>query len=65
MKTYCPDFAWQLGYGVFSVDPRETAGVVIYIEGQREHHDGIDFKDEFRKLMADHGIPIDERYVWE
>ena len=65
MKTYQSDFAWQLGYAVFSVDPQQTDGVVIYIEGQREHHKGIDFKDEFRKLMLEHGISIDERYVWD
>ena len=65
MKTKEPNFAWQLGYAVMSVDHRGTEGVVAYISNQREHHGTVSFQDEFRKLMEEHGIPIDERYVWE
>ena len=65
MKSKRPEFAWQLGYAVFSVDHKGTDGVVAYISSQREHHKVVSFQDEFRKLMEEHGIPIDERYVWE
>ncbi len=65
MKSKRPEFAWQLGYAVFSVDHQVTDGVVAYISSQREHHKVVSFQDEFRKLMEEHGIPIDERYVWE
>ncbi len=65
MKSKRPEFAWQLGYAVFSVDHQGTDGVVAYISSQREHHKVVSFQDEFRKLMEEHGIPIDERYVWE
>jgi hypothetical protein len=65
MKSRQPNFAWQAGYGILSVDHRGTDAVVSYIANQREHHKKVSFKDEFRKLMEEHGIPIDERYVWE
>ena len=65
MKSKRPEFAWQLGYAVFSVDHQGTDGVVAYISSQREHHKVVSFQDEFRTLMEEHGIPIDERYVWE
>jgi len=33
-----PPFAWQSGYAVLSVDPRETAALRHYIQHQKEHH---------------------------
>ena len=31
---------------------------------QREHHQHVSFKDEFRELCRRHGLTLDERYVW-
>jgi len=31
-------FAWQEGYGAFSVGPREVSLAVAYIENQKDHH---------------------------
>ena len=58
------DFAWQSGYGIFSVSPSNIDSVKRYIAGQAEHHRKRTFQDEFRLLMKKHGIPWDERYVW-
>ena len=33
-----PPFAWQSGYAVLSVDPREAAVVRGYIQRQKAHH---------------------------
>ena len=57
-------FAWQEGYGAFSVSRRSTPDIVRYIAGQAEHHERATFKDEFRVLLSQHGISVDERYVW-
>jgi hypothetical protein len=59
------DFAWQSGYGAFSVSESKIPTVRAYIEGQEEHHRKMTFRDEFRKLCERHGIGIDERYVWD
>ena len=59
------DFAWQAGYGIFSVSESNCGQVKGYIEGQAEHHLRMSFQNEFRLLCQRHGIEIDERYVWD
>ncbi len=59
------DFGWQSGYGAFSVAYSSIDPAIAYIANQDEHHNKTSFQDEFRKLMNEHGIEIDERYVWD
>lgn len=56
-------FAWQVGYGGFTVGYREVPAVRAYIEGQREHHREVTFEDELRMLYEEHGIEYDEKYL--
>lgn len=58
------DFAWQDGYGAFSVSKSNLAEVVQYIANQREHHRRRTFQEEYRALLERHGIVYDERYLW-
>ena len=60
-----PEFAWQAGYGVFSVGPTEQEAVVKYIQGQEEHHRKQNFQDELRAMLKEAGVVFDERYVWD
>ena len=60
----CRDFAWQTGYGVFSVDSSIEDKVRKYIYGQKEHHKLQTFKDEYLWLLQRDGIEYDERYLW-
>ncbi len=57
-------FAWQSGYGAFSVSPRYLKELVTYIGSQEEHHRQVTFQDEFRKFLIDYEINFDEQYVW-
>ena len=59
------EFAWQSGYGVFSVSQSNVGAVREYIEGQPQHHKKRDFKDEFREFCKKYDIALDERYVWD
>ena len=59
------NFAWQSGYGAFSVSASMIEQVKNYIHNQREHHQRVSFKDEFRELCRRHGLTLDERYVWD
>jgi len=59
------DFAWQNGYGVFSVSQSNVDAVRKYIENQPEHHRKRDFEDEFREFCQKHNVSLDERYVWD
>ncbi len=58
-------FSWQAGYGAFSVSVSNLDSVRRYIEKQEDHHRRISFQDEFRSLLAKHGLSFDERYVWD
>jgi len=57
-------FAWQAGYGAFSVSESQIPGVINYIEGQEEHHRKTTFQDELLVLLKKHQIEFDERYLW-
>jgi REP element-mobilizing transposase RayT len=58
-------FAWQGGYGVFSVSQSSLEEVERYIRNQEEHHRKLTFQDEFRRFLEKHRVPWDERYVWD
>ena len=58
-------FAWQSGYGAFSVSQSSRAEVEKYIANQEEHHRHVSFQEEFLAFLKRHGIAYDERYVWD
>jgi REP element-mobilizing transposase RayT len=58
-------FAWQTGYGAFSVSESNAAAVEQYIANQQEHHRSVSFQEEFLAFLKRHGIRYDPRYVWE
>jgi REP element-mobilizing transposase RayT len=54
-------FAWQEGYGAFSVSPSRLNATREYIEQQEEHHKRRDFAEEFRMLIEKSGISYSDR----
>jgi REP element-mobilizing transposase RayT len=58
-------FAWQDGYGAFTVSKSAVPDVSAYIENQREHHRMRTCQEEYRALLDRHGIEYDERYLWD
>ncbi|WP_417747175.1 IS200/IS605 family transposase [Rosistilla oblonga] len=58
-------FAWQRGFGAFSVSASNVPEVTNYIQTQAEHHRKLTFRDEYRALLERHGIEFDERYLFE
>jgi putative transposase len=58
-------FAWQSGYGIFSVSESNCEQVAQYIRQQQTHHKKFSFQDEFRLLCQKHGVELDERYAWD
>ena len=59
------DFAWQSGYGMFSVGFSQIKSARDYIIGQEGHHRKVSFQDEFRQFLQRYEIAFDERYVWD
>jgi REP element-mobilizing transposase RayT len=57
-------FAWQEGYGAFSVSISRVNETIAYINSQHEHHRKKSFEEEFLMFLRKHGIAFDERYIW-
>ena len=38
---------------------------VRYIRSQAEHHSKMTFQEELVRFLKKHGIPYDERYLWD
>lgn len=58
-------FAWQRGYGCFSVGPTDLESLCAYIDGQEEHHRKRTFQEEFLMFLAKYKVEYDEAYVWD
>ena len=68
LKTQSPTlskFAWQRGYGVFSVGPTDLKALIVYIDAQETHHAKHTFQDELRAFLKKYGVEGDERYLWD
>jgi putative transposase len=57
------NFAWQEGYGAFTVGPSERGAVRRYIEQQAEHHRTRTLREEYLELLRRSGAEFDQRYV--
>ena len=57
-------FAWQEGYGAFSVSRSDVEAVREYIRNQAEHHRHITFQEEYVNILREQGIEFDSRYLW-
>lgn len=58
------EFAWQDGYGAFTVSRSVLDEVGHYIDRQREHHRRVTFAEEYRAFLDKHGVDYDERYLF-
>jgi hypothetical protein len=52
MRDVSPPFAWQSGYAVLSVEPREAAPLRTYIERQKAHHSEGTTRPEWEPPLA-------------
>ena len=57
------EFAWQEGYGAFSVSASQTADVVRYIQNQRTHHETKSFEQEFVEFLKKYGVSYEPAHV--
>ena len=58
------DFAWQKGYGGFTVSISQIELINNYITQQKEHHQKRSFEQEYIVLLQKNKVEYDERYVW-
>ena len=53
---------WADGYGSFTCSYMDLGDLIDYIRNQPEHHRRKSFEEEYRNLIIQSGIKIDERY---
>jgi REP element-mobilizing transposase RayT len=58
------DFAWQSGYGAFSVGVSQIDDTKRYIANQAEQHRVKSYEEEFIAFLKRHNIEYDPRYIW-
>lgn len=58
-------FAWQYGYGAFSIGQSAYENLRKYIQTQQIHHKKISFQDEYRVFLKKYHINYNEEYVWD
>jgi REP element-mobilizing transposase RayT len=57
-------FAWQGGYGGFSVSPSIVEKTKVYIKNQKQHHKKVTAREEYEKLLKVHGVDFNRDYLW-
>ena len=58
-----PEFdGWADGYAALTYALRDKDIIVNYIKNQQEHHKQFTFEEEYRKILLEHGVAIDEKY---
>ena len=57
-------FAWQRGYGIFTLGAKDRDVVYEYITHQEEHHRATTFEEEFQSMLRESGIEFDPRYLF-
>lgn len=65
MKTQgISNFAWQSGYGAFSVSNTKLEVVKKYIRNQHEHHKKQSYKEEVEAFLTSNKMEYDKEYFW-
>ena len=54
---------WQNEYGAFTYSIREKDKIIDYIKNQKKHHQKETFYDEYKRLLMDHQIGFNEKYL--
>jgi REP element-mobilizing transposase RayT len=54
---------WQDGYGAFTESIKAKEKLMNYIRNQEEHHKKESFLEEYKRLLEEHEIEFDEKYL--
>ncbi len=65
IKKWSPDFEWQETYAAVTVSRSVDEIEKDYIHRQKEIHEKLSYKDEFRQFLQKNGIEYDEKELWD
>ena len=57
-------FAWQGGYGVFSICASQLEKAKNYVLNQKEHHKKKTFREEYEELLRHYNVEYNPEYVF-
>lgn len=58
-------FAWQSGYGAFSVSSSKVNTVIEYVKNQKQHHKKLSYQEEVEEFIKQYDvIEYDSKYFW-
>jgi len=58
-----PDFdGWAVSFAGFTYNLNDKQTIINYIMNQKEHHKTKSFEEEYRQLLIENGIEIDDQY---
>lgn len=57
-------FAWQGGYGVFSICASQLEKARNYVLNQKEHHKKKTFRDEYEELLRHYNVDYNPEYAF-
>jgi putative transposase len=62
-ETHTRGFAWQEGYGAFTLGISQKSDTIAYIRSQAEHHRRCSFEEEFVAFLKKNGVEYDPTHV--
>jgi hypothetical protein len=62
-QTHVKGFAWQEGYGAFTVGVSQKPRTVDYMKRQAENHRNLSFEEEFLAFLKKRAIDYNPKYV--
>ena len=64
-KLLFPSFnGWQNGYAAFTYSISEKNRLIEYVKNQETHHKEISYKEELIRLLIEHKIEYNEKYLF-
>lgn len=58
-------FAWQIGFGAFTVSQSQLTVVTNYIKKQEIHHKTKSFREEYIEFLEAYKIDYEDKYIFE
>jgi len=58
-------FAWQDGYGAFTVSESQLGKLVEYVRNQEAHHRIKTFQEEYLDFLKLNAVEYVEKYLWD
>ncbi len=63
-KLFSSFNGWQEGYGAFTYAITEKDRLIEYVKNQETHHHKMGFVEEYVKLLNEHNIEFDPKYLF-